>query len=100
VLAGLKGVHSRGFLCFCVLCEVLTRRAHTEAMWLRTGNVLLVGISGGEAPGGLECGITQEAMDFVDATMCWNPHVRWPSQTFPLGWCEPAALSSILVQQH
>ena len=44
----------------------MTRRAHTEAMWLRTGNVLLVGLSGGEAPGGLERGITQEAMDFVD----------------------------------
>ena len=41
-------------------------------MWLRTGNVLLVGLSGGEAPGGLERGITQEAMAFVDATMCWN----------------------------
>jgi len=68
-------------------------------MWLRAGHLLLVGISGGEAPGGIERGITQEAMDFVDATMRWDPHVRWPSQTFPLAWCEPAALSSILVHQ-
>ena len=58
-------------------------------MWLRAGHRLLVGISGGEAPGGIERGITQEAMDFVDATMCWDPHVRWPSQTFPLGLVNP-----------
>jgi len=75
-------------------------RAHTEVMWLRAGHVLLVGISGGEAPGVIVRGITQEDMDFVDATMCWNPHVHCPLQTFPLRWCELAALSSILVHHH
>ena len=69
-------------------------------MWLRAGDMMLVGISEGEAPGGIERGITQEAMDFVDATMCWDHHVCWPSQTFPLAWYEPAALSSIVVHQN
>ena len=87
------------FICFCVICQDYNRRENAEVIWLREGSLLLVVVSGANAPGVVEHAIIHETKDPMDASVCGETPVPWRSQCFHKGMQAPEAIF-ILFQQH
>ena len=83
-----------------ILARSRMRGAMHESIMLTAGSLWRVGISGRIVLFVVQQGIIQVTKDLLDAEMCMETHIPWPSQWFPLGMHEHETLLSILCHQH